>query len=411
MNEKTDIDLDFVRSCFPGLSGEWTLFDNAGGSQILESVIARIAEYLRHSNVQLGASYQLSERASERVTRGAGAMAQFVNAAHPSEVVLGSSTTALIRNLASSLGRTFEKGDEIVVTNCDHEANIGAWVDLERMGLTVKFWRLDPESLQLRMEDLDRLLTRKTRIVAVTHTSNILGTINPIRDIARMVHDYGARICVDGVAYAPHRRVDVDELDVDFYALSFYKVYGPHYSMLYGKRSHLLAMPGINHFFISPEESPYHLQPGNVNYELSYGMLGLMDYINQFVEIHNRPDGPGDRLNFFFDRVARHEEQLAGKMLAFLSSCPSVKIIGERTARRDVRVPTISFVVEGRKSDHITREVDRHHIGIRYGDFYARRLIDDLGLSAQNGVVRISMVHYNSMEEVDRLIGVLDKLI
>jgi selenocysteine lyase/cysteine desulfurase len=286
-------------------------------------------------------------------------------------------------------------------------------MDLAELGISLKIWKLDPESLELKIQDLRSLMTGRTKLVAVTHVSNILGTINPIKDIARVVHDSGAMICVDGVAYAPHRAIDVQELDVDFYALSFYKVYGPHYAMLYGKQERLLSLPGINHFFIGEDEVPYKFQPGSVNYELSYGMLGLWDYIEGFTRAHGRVDlreRSRAQLEFAFELFSSHEEALAGRLLDFLASKSNVRVIGGPDPDRSVRVPTISFVVDGMMSDSITAQVDPHRVGIRFGDFYARRLIDDLHLQSQSGVVRVSMVHYNSIEEIDRLIGILDKV-
>jgi cysteine desulfurase family protein (TIGR01976 family) len=409
-----NMNLEYVRSQFPALAGEWVFFDNAGGSQTLGFVTQRIQDYLTSSDVQLGASYEISRIAGARVSEAAEAMAAYVNAAHASEVVMGPSTTMLLRILSICMGKTLAPGDEIIVTNCDHEANIGAWVDLADIGMTIKTWRLNPETLQLDLEDLRRLMTPRTRLVAVTHTSNILGTINPIKQIARVVHEHGAMICVDGVAFAPHRRIDVQDLDVDFYALSFYKLYGPHYAMLYGKREHLLRLPGINHFFITEDEIPYKFQPGNVNYELSYGMLGLWDYLEGFARAHDRADltdRSSDLVEFAFESIAKHEAGLADRLLKYLTGKSSVRLIGSPESDPAVRVPTISFVVDGRSSDFITTEVDTHRIGIRYGDFYARRLIDDLGLRPKNGVVRVSMVHYNTLEEVDRLIDVFDRLL
>jgi cysteine desulfurase family protein (TIGR01976 family) len=408
------MNLEYVRSQFPALAGEWIFFDNAGGSQTLASVTRRIQDYLTSSDVQLGASYEISRIAGTRVSEAAAAMATYVNAAHASEVVMGPSTSMLIRILSICMGKTLVPGDEIIVTNCDHEANIGAWVDLADIGMTIKTWRLNPETLRLDVEDLRRLMTPRTRLVAVTHTSNILGTINPIKDIARVVHEHGAMICVDGVAFAPHRRIDVQDLDVDFYALSFYKLYGPHYALLYGKQEHLLRIPGINHFFITEDEIPYKFQPGNVNYELSYGMLGLWDYLEGFAKAHNRTDLVGrstDLVEFAFDAIAHHEAALTERLLEYLRDKPGVRLIGSPQSDHEVRVPTISFVVDGRRSDSITEEVDAHKIGIRYGDFYARRLIDDLGLRSKNGVVRVSMVHYNTLEEVERLNQAFDRIL
>lgn len=405
------LDPSFVRRQFPALAGDWTYFDNAGGAQILASVVRRIDDYLLQTNVQHGASYAVSRAAGERVAEATAWMAEFVNAALPSEVILGGSTTLLLRILSLCLAETWMPGDEVVVTDCDHEANIGPWMDLERRGIVVKTWRLDPESWDLRLADLERLLGPRTRLVAMTHASNILGRINPIAEAARVVHAHGALLCVDGVAYAPHRAIDVQGLGADFYALSFYKVFGPHYAMLYGKHAHLRRLPGINHFFIGPEAVPYKFQPGNVNFELCAGMLGLRDYMEAFAAAHGGPlDGTSRRacVESCYATIAVHEATLATRFLEFLVSKTRVRLIGGADPDPARRLPTISFVVAGRPSDAIVTVVDSHRVGIRYGDFYARRLIDALDLGPCNGVVRVSMVHYNTMEEVERLIEVLD---
>ncbi|MBD3415119.1 MAG: cysteine desulfurase-like protein [Candidatus Aminicenantes bacterium] len=408
-----DLNIDFVRKQFPALSGDWVFMDNAGGSQTLQSVIDRISEYLLTSDVQLGASYKISQVAGERVAKAAQSMAELIHAQKPSEIVMGSSTSLLIRILSLCLSQTFQPSDEIVVTNCDHEANIGAWRDLETKGFEIKEWKINRDSLSLELEDLKALITKKTRLVAVTHVSNILGTINPVKEIATMVHDHNALICVDGVAHAPHRLIDVREWDVDFYAFSFYKVYGPHYALLYGKEPLLLDMPGVNHFFIKQTDLPLKFQPGNVNFELSYGMMGFCDYLSEFARIHG-VDSKGSDLrqnaSRAFQIIKKYEQILSARLLDFLNSKPRVRIIGEKTSSGNARVPTISFVVDKLMSDSITEKVDKHKIGIRYGHFYAKRLIDALDLDKKNGVVRVSMVHYNTLEEVDRLIQVLDRI-
>lgn len=407
------LQLDYVRAQFPALTSDWIFLDNAGGSQTLQRVSDRIGEYLLTSNVQLGASYAVSQTASERVTQAAQAVATLINAADPGEVVMGGSTTLLLRILSLCLGKTWQPGDEVIVTHCDHEANIGCWLDLAQQGIGVKFWKTNPETLMLDLADLEPLMSERTRLVALTHASNLLGSIHPVRAIADFVHQRNALICVDGVAYAPHRLVDVQALDVDFYVFSFYKVYGPHYAALYGKRSHLLAMPGINHFFIPQSAIPYKFQPGNVNFELSYGMIGLCDYLSDLAQHHEGESVAADlrtQMVQAFERISQHEEALAVRFLEFLRSQSRVRIIGCREGDRHRRVPTISFVVDGVDSATIPPQVDRHRIGIRYGDFYAHRLVQDLGLAPQNGVVRVSMVHYNTLEEVDRLIQVLHPL-
>lgn len=413
MTYQTPFPIDFVRQQFPALAGDWTFFDNAGGSQTLKQVVDRIREYLLTSDVQLGASYAVSQLAGDRVAKAAQGMATLINAKSPSEVVMGSSTTLMLRILALCLVQTWNPGDEVIVTNCDHEANIGAWVDLEKQGIKIKVWRINPETLQLHLEDLKLLLSDRTRLVAFTHASNILGTINPVKEITQLVHQQGAMVCVDGVAYAPHRLIDVQDLDVDFYAFSFYKAYGPHYALLYGKQEHLLAIPGINHYFIKQTDIPYKFQLGNVNFELSYGMLGLCDYLSELAQVaYGEQTAPDLRsqMRQAFELMSIQEEEIGDCFLKYLTSQSNIRIIGQPQANRSSRVPTISFVVEGVNSESITQHVDQYKIGIRFGDFYAKRLIEYLGLAKQAGVVRVSMVHYNTTAEVDRLIQVLESV-
>jgi cysteine desulfurase family protein (TIGR01976 family) len=407
------LNLDKVRQYFPALAGEWTFFDNAGGSQTLKKVVDRISEFLLTSDVQLGASYGVSQLAGERLALATRGIATFINANSPKEVVMGSSTTMMLKVLSICLGETFTPGDEIIVTNCDHEANIGAWVALEKQGIKVKVWQIRPDTLELDLADLESLMSQRTKLVTLTHASNVLGTINPIKEIARFVHDRGAMICVDGVAYAPHRLVDVQDLDVDFYALSFYKVYGSHHALLYGKEEHLLRLPGLNHYFIEQTDIPYKFQLGNVNFELSYGMLGLCDYLSELAQLHYDNDTAPDLRNQMvqaFDLMSIHEEKISDRLLSYLNSNSNVRVIGQSKADRQLRVPTISFVVDGINSSTIPAKIDQHHIGIRYGDFYAKRLIEYLGLASQGGIVRVSMVHYNTLEEVNSLIEAFEQV-
>jgi len=408
-----NLNLSYIRSQFPGLDTDWTLFDNAGGSQVAWPVVRRMIEYYQSSNVQLGGSYEASRVAEERVAGAVAAMATYVNAADPAEIILGPSTSMNMRVLSLGLVETFQPGDEVIHTNLDHEANIGPWADMAKRGITVKTWRVNQDSWTMEIDDLKQLLTPRTRLVAVTHASNVVGTINPIKEIARVVHDAGALICVDGVAYAPHARVDVRDLDVDFYGFSLYKTYGPHCALLYGRRTHLDRIPGINHYFLQ-DEVPYKFQPGNVNYELTYSLMGLWDYWGEFARAHGRADIEKDRaeqLAFGFDAVMQHEQALATPLIDLLTSKRNVRIIGLPTADRSRRMPTIAFVVDGKRSDEVTLAVDKHKIAIRYGDFYAARLIDSLGLRDNNGVIRASFVHYNTLDEVSRLVAVLDDLL
>lgn len=397
------LDLDAVRSAFPGLADGFAFFDNAGGSQVLREVADRVRDYLLTTSVQLGASYELSERALARVTEARTRIALLVGASRPEEIVFGPSTTQLMRNLCAAMASQFSAGDEIVLTAFDHESNIGPWLPLRERGVVVRWWKPDPETGEAELADLDRLLSPRTRLVCVTHASNILGTINPISEIARRVHAVGARLCVDAVAYAPHRAVDVLASGADYYVFSFYKVYGPHFAVMWGRYDALLELDGLYHWFYGKDKVPTKLEPGNMNYELAWGCVGIVDYLER---LGGAPGRAG--LEAAFEAIAWQEEALGERLLSWLRARNDVRVVGRRESGRDLRVPTISFKVAGRDSQEIVRRVDLARIGIRFGDFHSRRLVEHLGLAQGSGVVRVSMVHYNTLEEVDRLVSVLE---
>ncbi len=405
-------DVEFARRHFPALSDEWALFDNAGGTVPLQGVIDRVHEYMSRWQVQLGASYHHSATATERVEAGTQAMALLINAS-PDEVVLGASTTMNVRVLAQALRPRFSPGDEIVVTNLDHESNIGAWRELESCGLTIREWRFDTARHALTLAGLEPLLTPRTRLVCFTQCANVVGTIHDAAAIVRRVHDAGAMACVDGVAFAPHRRVDVRALDADFYLLSIYKVMGPHLGLLYGKREHLVSARGQNHFFIAEDDVPYKLQPGKVPHELAASLPAILDYLMALDVRTFGADGTAEpqRLDRVFAAIADYEAALAEPLLTFLGTRANVRLVGNPSADPTRRVPTITFTVDGRDASAIPPLLDAERIGIRYGHFYAQRGIDALGLLGRNGVVRISMVHYNTPAEVTRLIDALDRVL
>ena len=396
------LDLDFARSQFPALESGWAFFDNAGGSQVLRPVAERVAEYLLTTSVQTGASYEPSQRASGRLAEARSRMATLVNASRPEEIVFGHSTTVLVRFLATAMAGQLGAGDEIVVTNFDHESNIGPWLALKERGVVFRVWDIDLDTLQPSLDDLDRIMTPKTRLVCVTHASNILGSINPIREIADFVHERGARICVDGVAYAPHRAIDVQDLDVDYYVFSLYKTYGPHLAVMYGRHEHLLELDGLYHYFYGKEKISAKLEPGNPNYELAWGSAAIVDYLETLGQGEGRP-----AIDRAFEAIADQEAEIGEQLLDWLRGKNGVRIFGDRGSDAALRVPTISFTVEGKAAADIVAHVDEARIGVRHGDFHSRRLIEALGL-APAGAIRVSMVHYNTKDEVDRLIRALD---
>ncbi|CAM4060635.1 cysteine desulfurase-like protein [Gillisia hiemivivida] len=406
------MDLEFIREQFPSLKKGYTFMDNAGGSQILGNSINYISEYFLNYNVQLGASYEVSANAGKALSNSTEKVAEYLNVSNPKEVIIGPTSTMLLRILSICISDSWKAGDEVIITNTDHEANVSCWKDLESKGIKIKVWKVNPCSFELELNELSNLLSNKTKLVAVTHCSNVLGSINPIKEISKIVHEAGALICVDGVAFAPHRRVDVQELDVDFYVFSWYKVFGPHLAVMYGKLPLLIDMPGINHQFFKPEDVPYKFQPGNYNFELTYSLKAIPEYMIGINDHHfsDNKFNRNEKLEASFELIANYEAQLAQELLGYLRSVEDIKIIGASSADASLRVPTISFIHPKFKSSEIVEFIDKKHIGIRYGDFYAKQLIKDLDLKQYEGVVRVSLVHYNTIEEVQNLIAAFKEI-
>ncbi|KAH8820368.1 pyridoxal phosphate-dependent transferase [Xylogone sp. PMI_703] len=398
----SSFDVTAARGQFPALRQSQVYFDNAGGSQTLGTVIEAIRDYLSGTNVQLGATYNVGKLSTTKYDEGYAAAAKYINAS-ADEIVLGASTTQLFRNLSYSL--EFPAGSELVVSAIDHEANIASWVSLAaRQNLTIKWWKPKTrENPKLQAEDLKELLSEKTKLVTCTHASNILGTIHDIKAIAAVVHTVpGALLCVDAVAYAPHRRIDVKDLDVDFYAFSWYKVYGPHISMLYASPAGLSQVHSLGHYFNPSATLSQKLGLAGSSYELVAAMPAILSYLP-----------PSDLARWA--SIQKQEEALQGAVLDYLNSRPDVTICGEKDADGNKRVSTISFVINGKKSQDVVESVDKlseGNMGIRWGAFYSNRLVEQvLGLDGYDGIIRVSMVHYNTLDEVKQLLALFDQVL
>ncbi|KIW19239.1 cysteine desulfurase [Exophiala spinifera] len=396
------LDLQATRAEFPALAQKQVFMDNAGGSQVLKTVIDSISTYLSSTNVQLGASYPVSQASTNKFNDGYLAGAKYINAS-PSEVVFGPSTTQLFRNLSIAL--KIDPGSEIILSNLDHEANLAPWVQLaEWKGLTVKWWiptkntRSNP---RLEPDDLKALLTPKTRLVCCTHTSNILGTITDVASLSKVIHETNPNtlFCVDAVAYAPHAPVDVKAFGVDFYSFSWYKVYGPHVSMLYVGEKAKNELQSLGHYFKSRDTLEEMLGLAAGSYECTQAIPQVVEYINRVG----------------WDAVAQQEQEIQEILLSYLRSKPdSIKIYGEPSSDRKIRVPVISFRVKGQSSIGIIDGIEaRSDFGCRSGHFYSKRLCENvLGIpDADDGVIRCSLLHYNTTEEVKGLVKVLDEVI
>ena len=252
-------------------------------------------------------------------------------------------------------------------------------------------------------------MNKRTRLVAVTHVSNILGTINPIGEIARIVHAGGALICVDSVAFAPHRAIDVQALDIDFLVLSLYKVFGPHYAVLYGKYELFAELDNLYHYFYSKDKIPAKLEPGNASYELAYSSIGIVDYLRELGNQAGANTNVRGEIEAAFQSITDHENTISERLLAYLRNRNDCQILGHKAGDNPNRVPTISFRIKQWDAGGLAKKIDAFNIAIRFGDFHARRLIEYLNLTDAGGVVRVSMAHYNTLQEVDDLISALEQ--
>ena len=254
-------------------------------------------------------------------------------------------------------------------------------------------------------------MSERTRLVAFTHCSNVVGNVHDVHVMAQRVRRAGALSCVDGVAYAPHRGVDVRALGVDFYLVSLYKVFGPHIGLLYGRREHLVAAKGQNHFFVAEDQIPGKLEPGGAAYELVAALPGIIEYFSEIDRHHGGDGSAPECLKRTYELIAAHETELVQPLLSFLREHPRVRLIGSPHADAVQRMPTVAFSVDGLDSSVLPARLEEHQLAARYGHFYAHRAIQSLGLLERGGVVRVSMAHYNTPDEVRRLLGALESLV
>ncbi|MGV3613744.1 MAG: cysteine desulfurase-like protein [Fimbriimonas sp.] len=393
-----------VRAWFPALQTDFAFLENAGGSQVPACVADAVRDYMLTSYVQLGAGYPYANEA-DRVVQAAHAFIEtFMGAGDAGRVVLGPSTTALTHILANAYAETLKPGDEIVVAVSNHEANAGPWVDLERRGATIRWWPIDGELLHLTVEGLRPLLNERTRLVALPHVSNLLGQVVDLRPVVEAAHEVGARVVADGVAYAPHRAMDVAAWGVDWYVYSAYKVYGPHMAALYGRHEAFAEIEGPNHFFIPRDSIPAKFELGGVDHEGCAGLLALRPYL-RFLAGREADDRA--TVTEAFEAMETLERPLTDLLVDGLRKRADVKLLLPETADN---VATVSFLHRTRSSAEVARHLIARGIGLRNGHMYAYRLCEALGIDPADGVVRISLLHYNTPEEVEAALAALDAL-
>jgi cysteine desulfurase family protein (TIGR01976 family) len=390
-----------IRSHFPALerrhNGQPVAYlDGPGGTQVPRQVVEAMNDYLYRHNANTHWAFPTSRETDEAISDARQVLADFLNAS-PQEVAFGANMTTLTFHLARALGRRWGPGDEIVVTELDHHANIDPWKALEReRGVTVRVARMVPETGQLDLGDLGRQVTDRTRLVAVGAASNALGTINDVTEVARLAHDAGALAFVDAVHYAPHRLVDVRGIDCDFLACSAYKFHGPHVGVLYGKHD-LLRDLDVPKLCPAPETTPERLETGTQNHEGMVGAAAAVEFLASLAEGPTRRA----RLQNAFDALHERGALLTEMLWDGLSGIEGVRLYGP--APSEPRTPTVSFTVAGIPSTEVCRHLADRGLFASDGNFYAMTVVERLGL-AREGLVRIGCACYTTEEEIERLV-------
>ncbi len=412
----TELDVDFVRSQFEVFGdperAAWAHFENAGGSYLPRQVTDRLHHLFTKVKLQPYGPGALATEAGEAMDRSKVALAGMINA-DVGEICIGPSTSQNTYVLAHALRAEMSDGDEVVVTNQDHEANSGVWRRLADTGIIVKEWPVDPDTGLLDVADLRPLLTERTQLVCLPHASNIAGTINPLGKVVALARGVGARVAVDGVAWAPHGYVDVKAIDVDFYFFSTYKTYGPHLGIMYVKAEHLRGIANQGHFF-NADKLTYRLTPAGPQHVEIGAAEGIVEYYRA-IDSHHFGDGesggsPADMATMMqrvFGLFADQEEQVMAPILDVLNANDDVQVVGATVADRSVRAPTLAFRSRVRSSADIVAELTAVKIGCNNDHFYAYRLLDAMGIDLDDGVVRLSAVHYNTIDEADRVAAAL----
>jgi len=407
------LDLSTIREQFPALENKAIFLDNPAGTQVPQAVLDRMTAYLTETNANHAGAFETSRQSDALVDEARGAAADFLNASRAEEIVFGPNMTSLTFDLSRAIGRRLRPGDEILVTRLDHDANITPWVMVaEERGCTVRWVDFSPEDGTLNMDDLQAALDSGPRLVAVGYASNALGTINPVKKIVEMAHEVGAWVYVDAVQYAPHGPIDVQELESDFLVCSAYKFFGPHVGLLYG-RYHLLDELTAYRVRPAPSDPPGKFETGTGNFEGVAGVLGALEYLEwlgetfgeQYTEKYSeRFAGRRLRLKQAMAAIRAYEYELTRSLLDVLEETPGVTIYGITDSRRlEERVPTVSFTLKDWHPRRVAEELDKENIYVWDGNYYALAVTERLGLEESGGMVRVGPVHYNTVEEIERL--------
>jgi cysteine desulfurase family protein (TIGR01976 family) len=422
------LDIAWVRSQFPSLAqtvnGHPAAFlDGPGGTQVPQRVIDAISDYLRRDNANTGGAYSTSRHTDTMLAEARAAIGDFLNCA-ADEIVFGPNMTTLTYAMSRAIGRDLGHGDEILVTRLDHDANVSPWLALEEKGVTIRWAEINEDDCTLDLDDLASKINKKTKLVAIGYASNAVGTVNPVKKIVSLAHAVGALAYVDAVHYGPHGLIDVAALDCDFLACSTYKFFGPHMGVLFGKREHLAR---LRPYKVRPltDAVPNRWEWGTLNHECIAGIAACVEYISTLGRrsltngTNTTPVGTADRraaIVAAFETIHRYEFTLMTRLIKGLSKIPNIKLYGiTDPARFAERCPTLALRVVNQNADQTplalaTKLGDRGFFAWD-GNYYALNLTEQLDVEKSGGFLRIGLVHYNSVEEVDRLLELLREIV
>lgn len=407
-------DIDTIRSHFPALAlphghGPRIYLDNPAGTQVPQQVLERMTHTMVHCNANMHGNFRTSREATEVSHEAHVAMADFYNASSEREIVFGPNMTTLTFMMTRVLGPRFSEGDELITTHMEHEGNFSPWWRMaEERGMVVKVLPFDPHTYEFDLDELDSLITERTRFAALNYASNLLGTINPVKEMTRRLKAAGALVYVDAVQYAPHGAVDVQDLGCDFLVSSAYKWYGPHQGVLWG-REELLAGLRAYKLRTVADVLPDKFETGTQSLEGQAGVIGAVEYLQwlgtTMGDVAAQPTTLRPRtreIHAAMRAMVEYEHSLSHRLVAGLQAIDGVEVRGiTDPAAVDRRVPTVSFTRAGLDPEQIALHLDQHGVYVWNGHSYALPVVEFLGINDQGGVVRVGPTHYNTIGEVD----------
>jgi cysteine desulfurase family protein (TIGR01976 family) len=423
------LDLSSYRRYFPSLAQvvngkQAVYFDNPGGTQVAQQVIDAMVSYFREANANTHGAFLTSKRTDLVIASARSAMADFLHAASPDEIVFGPNMTTLTFAFSRAFGKTLQPGDEIVVTVLDHDANVAPWLALQERGVVIRTVDVHPENVTLDMEDMRAKITGRTRLIAIGYASNAVGTINDVATIIRWAREVGALTWIDAVQFAPHGPIDVQMLDVDFLVCSSYKFFGPHLGILYGKTEHLEKFPAYK---VRPasDKAPDRWETGTQNHEGLAGLVGVMDYLallgreystrySNALDADSRTasyTGRQRELKIAMQAIMDYERGLSAQLLTGLREIKGIQVYGITDQQQLAwRVPTIACNIEGHSPRELAEQLASSGVFAWDGNYYALGIMERLGLEEKGGALRLGMAHYNTLNEIDRVLEFLEQV-